>query len=290
MKKSFTIKTIILGVLIVFFTGTYLHAQIPPTGSQKENNQTTNVQEKPAEPKVEGSQYQTPDPPQPKVTRKELMKQVALDILQVLLTPRDKTPKQRLRGDDINLCNILNYKGPCKFYQFTNSDFPSFDNSCGQAAMASAIWYVDKKRALFTEERQLSASVWNTAPPKITLGNLYRLQPSLGTDWRQLNYGLDQYKKYGIQYAWVEGIPEIKKYLAMELPVMIMLDCGTLPQFNYKWWTGHWVTAFGYDANYIYVSNFKDNRMTWKELEDAYKKGTLAIGHGTSGKACVVWK
>jgi hypothetical protein len=289
MKKSFTIKSIMLGLLIIFFTISNLHAQITPADPQKENNQTADVQEKPAEPKVEGSPYQTPDPPQPKVTRKELMRQVALDILQVLLTPRDKTPKQRLRGDEINLCNIPNYKGRCGFYQFTNSDFPSSNNSCGQAAMATAMWAVGIK-SVFPTDKQLASSVWRTAPPKITLGNLIQLQPSLGSDWRQLNYGLDQYKKYGIQYAWINGVTEIKKYLSMQLPVIIMLDCGTLPQFDYKWWTGHWVTALAYDANYIYVSNFKDNKMTWKQLEDGYKNGTLAIGHGTSGRACVVWK
>ncbi len=289
MKKIFPIKTIMLGILITFFAGSDLYAQIPSTVPQKDNNQATNVQDKPAEPKVEGSPYQAPDPPEPKVTRKELMKQVALDILHVLLTPRDKTPKQRLRGDEIDLCNIQNYKGRCGFYQFTNSDFPSVNNSSGEAAMATAMWAVGIKSA-FPTDKQLASSVWRTTPPKITLGNLIQLQSSLGIDWKQLNYGLDQYKKDAIEYAWIDGIPEIKKYLAMQLPVIIMLDGGTLPQFDYKWWTGHWVTAFAYDANYIYVSNFKDNRMTWKQLEDAYKIGTLAVGHGTSGKACVVWK
>ena len=282
MIKTLKLKTLIFLLLCSMLIPLQMYAQqpVPPT------DQTV----QPATPTVEGSAYQTPDPPQPKVTRRELMRQVALDILQVLLTPRDRTPKQRLRGDDIpSLCGNASYKGRCSIYEFTNSDFPSLNNSCAQAAMATALWTVGIK-STFSSDKQLASNVWKTAPPKITLGNLLQLQGSLGTDWRQLNYGLDQYKKYGIQYAWVDGIQEIKKYLAMQWPVIIMLDAGTLPQFNYKWWTGHWVTAFAYDANYIYLSNFKDNRMTWKELEDAYKKGTLAVGHGTSGRACVVWK
>lgn len=289
MKKSFTIKTIILGVLIVFFTGTYLHAQIPPLGSQKENNQTTNVQDKPTEPKVDGSQFQMPDPPQPQVTRKELMRQVALGILQVLLTPRDKTPKQRLRGDDINLCGIEGYKGRCTFFQFTNTDFPSSNNSCAQAALATAMW-AEGINSKYSPQTTLAKNVWSSVPPKITLENMLQVQSSLGTDWRALSAGLDHYSKDGIKYAWVEGIPEIKKYLNMNLPVIIMLDAGTLPQFNNKWWSGHWVTAFAYDSQNIYVSNFPNNKMTWKQLEDAYKNGTLAVGHGTSGRACVVYK
>ncbi len=280
MKKSSIFKIVILiGLIVSFFVPVFIYAQSTPN-----TGDTTSQQ-----PKVEGSQFQMPDPPQPKVTRKELMRQVALNILQVLLTPRDKTPRQRLRGDDINLCGIKGYKGRCNFYQFTNTDFPGTSNSCAQAALATAMWAVGINNK-YPSQAVLTKNVWAYVPPKITLGNMVQVQGSLGTDWRELNKGLDHYSKDGIKYAWVEGIPEIKKYLDMEKPVIIMLDAGTLPQFNYKWWAGHWVTAFAYDSKYIYVSNFPENKMTWGELENAYKKGTLAIGHGTSGKACVVFK
>ena len=280
MKKSSIHKIVILiGLIVSFFVPVFIYAQATPN-----NGDTTSQQ-----PKVDGSQFQMPDPPQPKATRNELMRQVALDILQVLLTPRDKTPRQRLRGEEINLCGIQGYKGRCNIYQFTNTDFPGTSNSCAQAALATAMWAVGINNK-YPSQAVLTKNVWANVPPKITLGNMVQVQGSLGTDWRELNKGLDHYSKDGIKYAWVEGIPGIKKYLDMEKPVIIMLDAGTLPQFNYKWWAGHWVTAFAYDSKYIYVSNFPENRMTWGELENAYKKGTLAIGHGTSGKACVVFK
>ena len=120
---------------------------------------------------------------------------------------------------------------------------------------------------------------------------MQQVSNTLGTDWKQVNQGLDKLgKEYGIQYAWIEGIPEIKKYLSMQLPVMVMLDAGALPELNNKWWVGHWVTAFAYDNNYVYVTNFPNNRMTWSEFDAAFKKGKLAVGHGTDDKAVVVWK
>jgi hypothetical protein len=244
----------------------------------------------PAEPTIQGRPYQEPNYPEPKVSKKELYMQVGLNILQVLLESRQKPPQQRQRGEDISAtgCGGTSYRGRCSIFQFTNFDFPSTGNTCGQAAIATALWTVGL--TYNNNDKALAKSVYDYAPPKITLGNMIQLQPSLGTDWRQINYGLDGYKRQGIKYTWIDGEAEIKKYLAMKWPVIIMLDTGTLPQYNYQWWTGHWVVAFGYDRNNIYVSNFPDYRMSWAQLDDAFRKGTLAVGHGTSGRAAVVWK
>lgn len=246
----------------------------------------------PAEPKVEGKNYEAPQEQPPQITRKELLMQVGLDILKVLMTPRSK-PKERQRGETVSLTEctkFAGYKGKCTIYQYNNTDFPANNNSSAQAAIASALYAVGFKEK-FSDTKQLAARVWEVAPPKITLKNMQLVKGTLGTDWKQVNHGLDKLgKQYNIQYAWVEGVPEIKKFLAMELPVLVMLDAGVLPQLKNQWWAGHWVTAFAYDKNYIYVTNFPDNRMTWAQFDAAFKKGKLAIGHGTDGKAAVVWK
>lgn len=263
---------------------------IPPPPSKEEVPQ--NTQPPPAEPKVEGKNYEMPQEQPPQVTRKELLMQVGINILQVLMTPRSK-PKQRKRGEDITLseCSeFAGYKGKCNIYQYTNSDFPANNNSSAQAALATALYAVGLKEK-FPDTKQLATTVWKVAPPKITLKNMQQVKSTLGTDWKQVNQGLDKLgKQYGVQYAWIEGVPEIKKYLTMQLPVMVMLDAGSLPQMENKWWVGHWVTAFAYDKDYIYVTNFPDNRMTWSQFDASFKKGKLAIGHGTDGKAAVIWK
>lgn len=247
-------------------------------------------QPKPAEPVVQGTAYQEPNYPQPKVSKAELYTQLAANIMLLIMASKQKPPQQRQRGENVKSigCGNSSYRGRCEIFQFTNYDFPSTGNTCGQAAMATAMWTVGLTHN--NNSKSLAKSIFDYAPPKITLGNMIELRGTLGTDWRQINYGLDGFKGQGIKYTWVNGEAEIKKYLAMNLPVMIMLDTGTLPQYKYQWWTGHWVTAFGYDTNYIYVSNFPDNRMTWAQLNDAFRKGTLAVGHGTSGRAAVIWK
>jgi hypothetical protein len=246
----------------------------------------------PADPRVQGRPYEMPSQQPPKVTRQELLQEVAIGILKVLMTPRDKPKQKRQRGEMVTpaFCKeFVNYKGKCTFYQYTNKDFPSTNNSSAQAALASALYSIGLNKS-FSSPKDLAKNVWQTAPPKVTLSNIARLKETLGTDWRQLNVSLDKYQKSGIKYTWIEGTSEIKKYLSMQLPVMIMLDAGTLPQFENKWWSAQWVTAFAYEKDYIYVSNFPQNRMTWAQLENAYKKGKLAVGHGTAGKAVVIWK
>ena len=208
------------------------------------------------------------------------------------MTPRSK-PKQNTRGEDITLSEctgFANYKGTCTIYQFTNNDFPANNNTSAQAALATAFYAAGLKQK-FADPKQLAAKVWAIAPPKIILPNMAQLKNTMGTDWKQVNIGLDKFEKqYAMHYAWIEGIPEIKKYLAMKLPVMMMLDAGPLWEFQNKWWIGHWVTAFAYDKDYIYVTNFPNNRITWSEFDAAFRKGKLAVGHGTDGKAVVVWK
>lgn len=233
-----------------------------------------------AAPRIGGKTFQMPALAEPKMSKEDFEKFVQSNLTKVLSpAPKDQPPAggSRSRGGDVVApgCSgaqsflATGFRGRCSVYQFTNADFPQTNNSCGQAAIATAMWTIglDKK---YASDAEFAKSLWAYAPPKITLGNLIQLKDNLGTDWRQINYALDEYGKlYGVKYTWATGETEIKKYLAMNLPVVIMLNVGTLPQFNYKWWAGHWVTAFGYDANYIYVSNFPSNR---NDLETARRR------------------
>lgn len=285
-------RSLLILLLMGLFLAARVDAQVPtsPSTDPPVEKPPATPEPAPAAPVVQGTAYREPNYPQPSVSKAELYAQLAANITMLILASRQKPPQQRQRGENIKSsgCGGSSFRGRCEIFQFTNYDFPSTGNTCGQAAMATAMWTAGLTHN--NNPKSLAKSIYDFAPPKITLGNMIELKGTLGTDWRQINYGLDGFKGQGIKYTWINGEAEIKKYLGMNWPVMIMLDTGTLSQYNYQWWTGHWVTAFGYDANYIYVSNFPNNRMTWAQLNDAFRKGTLAVGHGTSGRAAVVWK
>ena len=294
-QKTFAMTAVIFALWFsIACAPTRICAQNDPPPVEPPKDEEMTDAKKPAEPeksapKVEGKPFEMPEYPQPKTSKKELYTQVGLNILQLVIANMQKPPKPRQRGNNVDAvgCGGASYRGKCKIYQFVNDDFQT-ENTCGQAAMATAMWNLGL--TYNNNPAALAKSIYDYAPPKITLANLYQLQGNLGTDWRQFNYGMDGFKSQGIKYTWITGEAEIKKYLAMGFPVVIMLDVGTLPQYQYKWWYGHWVTAFGYDHSNIYVSNFPNNRMTWAQLDDSFRKGTLAVGHGTSGRAAVVWK
>ncbi|TCJ12653.1 hypothetical protein EPD60_15420 [Flaviaesturariibacter flavus] len=190
-------------------------------------------------------------------------------------------------------CGTSGYNGICAITEFTNDDFPVRNTTCGQAAAVTAMWHAGLG-ASYGDPKALAKSFYGYAPPKITVGGLVEAKGSLGTDWRQINYGLDGYKSQGIRYNWQKGIDALKNELRKNVPCLFMLDTGTLPQYGYKWFTGHWVVAYGYDSKYVYVTNFPDNKMTWDELKKAWggvwNEGNLAKAHGTAEMFAAVWK
>jgi hypothetical protein len=117
---------------------------------------------------------------------------------------------------------------------------------------------------------------------------------SLGTDWRQLEYGLNKYSGKGIRYNWQKGKSALQNELRKGNPALIMLDMGTLRP--YPWGVGHWVVAYGYDDTHVYVTNLRNrgNKISWEQLNKAWggssTEGTIAKLHGKAEMFATVWK
>lgn len=194
-------------------------------------------------------------------------------------------PKTRTRGNDIS-------GGGRSVFQFTNWDFPVTGTTCGQAAAATAMWNVGLKQTWNNNASDFARQLYNYAPPKITIGGVVNLGSSLGTDWRQMSYAFDGYKKYGIKYGWFKGRDLLNKYIDMGLPCIIMMDMGVFGAN--LWGRGHWVVAYGRDNNGYYVTNNSSNYLSWNDLNRAWggvwNEGHLAKAHGTGEMFCVVWK
>lgn len=187
-------------------------------------------------------------------------------------------------------CGVNGYNGLCSIGEFTNDDFPVRKTTCGQAALVTALWQAGLSSVY--QPKELVKSLYEYAPPNVSVAGLN--SDWFGSDWHRINYGLDGYKSQGINYNWQKGIPALQNELRKKVPCMIMLDTGTLKEYSYAWLTGHWVVAYGYDANYLYVTNFPDNRMTWDQLKKAWggvwNEGHIAKLHGTAEMFAAVWK
>ena len=197
-------------------------------------------------------------------------------------------PKRRTRGDEFTRANRT-------IYQFTNWDFPSTGNTCGQAAVATAMW--NRGVTLNLAPAEFAKQLYRYAPPKISIPGLPA--NTVGTDWHQVEYALNGYKKYGIQYTWKKGRTELNNYIDAGYPCIIMIDMGVFGRN--LWGVGHWIVAFARDANGYYVTNWdpkwnnnRDNYVSWTDLNRAWggvwNEGQMAKLHGTAEMFCAVWK
>lgn len=242
------------------------------------------------EPKIEGSPYKEINYESVGKTKKEEDRKKIEKQAKKGPAPRSsaKAPKTRTRGDLT--------KGDRTIYQFTNHDFTATHNTCGQAAVATALWNRGLNEVWKGNAADFAKSVYNYAPPKITVPNVG--SSGVGTDWRQVSYALDGYKRYGIQYGWFKGKALLDKYIDMGLPCIIMLDMGIFGAN--MWGSGHWVVAFGRNSLGYHVTNWDSKWngryyfVPWSELNRAWggvwNEGQLAKVHGTAEMFCVVWK
>ncbi len=215
-----------------------------------------------------------------------------------------KAPTARTRGDQVYNCGNASFKGKCTMYGFTNYDITTDwflkDRTCGQAALATAIWdqgYPVVQNTFKYNPAAFAKEILRVAPPKITLGGWLPVNAAVGTDWRQFNYGLDQYKAYGIKYAWIRGEAEVQNQIAAGRVVAVMIDLGTLSASRYPMHSGaHWVVMYGFDNDKYYVTNFDGNVLYRSDLRDAWgmspnnNVGVYAKGHGTAGMGVVIYK
>lgn len=191
-------------------------------------------------------------------------------------------------------CTNNGYYGICQIAEFKNPEFPILETTCGQAAAVTALWHVGLN-AVYGKPGELVKSFYDYAPPKITIPKVLEVSYSLGTDWRQMEYGLNGYSGQGIRYNWQKGKAALQNELRKGNPCLIMIDMGTLPPYNWQS-GGHWVVAYGYDNGSVYVTNLANlnNKMSWDQLHKAWggalTEGTLAKLHGKNEQFITVWK
>lgn len=143
--------------------------------------------------------------------------------------------------------------------------------SCGQAAAATV-------RRLW---KAASANDFSDAPVR----NLYNRFPAdgylgiAGTSWQRMRSMLQD---GGLSVQFIKGENDLKNSVANGKPVIVMLDVGKFPEWNYQW-GGHWVVVYGYTNSRVYLSNWKGgNSTTWENFRTGWKNNVIVNGGGMS--------
>lgn len=165
------------------------------------------------------------------------------------------------------------YKGLAAIFGYRNQDGQKQNTNCGQAAACTMLTY----RGKFTKD----TTVPN--PNMLTLEASYPPDNAgglLGTSRKQIEA---IFKAYDLKVATVSGQADLKTAIQNNKPVVVMTSVTyqSLPVFRTpsvsmfgvtipsistpkEIPTAHWMVAYGYDDNKIYLTNY--GAMTWEEF------------------------
>jgi hypothetical protein len=199
-----------------------------------------------------------------------------------------KEPAARTRGGDVRKqCGVGDYKGVCKdMWQFDNFDFPSTNNTCGQAAAATIITHWYDKRGDDAFKKGVASFLYNNYGPNNAFG-------MFGTSWQQVVNSVAV--GYKMNWRKVTGESDLRAELNKGIPVIVIVDSERLRQKGYDYpratvgIAAHYIVVYGYDSGFYYVSNHPGN---WVRRNDFLESWNTWI-HGPidgGNRGYVFWK
>src|SRR5436305_8164743 len=147
-------------------------------------------------------------------------------------------------------CPFAEYLGLASVFEFTNWDGAYTRFNCGQAAACTYLTHLGKLDSASEVMRVIEA----THPPD-NLGG-YR-----GTSRRRVERIC---RTHGVLLDEIAGEGELRAQLSEQRPVIVMLQVSGPRVFGYPVPLGHWVAAYGFDREHIYLTNW--GRMTWADF------------------------
>lgn len=161
---------------------------------------------------------------------------------------------EMLFGDD-----EANYRGLPRLYGYVNDDGERFRTNCGQAAIATFLTHHGILPLDAANAAAIMARIEATHPPNILFGRF-------GTSRRQIERAC---RAFGCPVREVVGETALRAELDRKNPVFIMLGMPGGKFAGITWPSGHWMIAYGYDADDVFLSNY--GRMTWAEFRKGWR-------------------
>lgn len=144
------------------------------------------------------------------------------------------------------------YQGLPGLVEFTNDDGQLCRVNCGQAAAATLLHFRD-----------------GSASPNSWMACLERDHPPdnlggwLGTSRRRIERAL---RCRGYHPSIVRGEEGLKNALILKEPVIVTMQLSAGKFWRFDIPSAHWMVAFGFDREHLYLTNWWDNRITWVEF------------------------
>lgn len=145
------------------------------------------------------------------------------------------------------------YVGLDEFFEFTNWDGKWTPFNCGQAAACTLLHYEESLDPA-AEPAELMRTIEKAHPPD-----------NLGGWFGTSRYCVERIcRAHGVKLREIRGEDAFREQLTAGRPVIVML--GVPGKKLWKWHlpAGHWMVAYGFDGEYVYLSN--KGRMTWDEF------------------------
>lgn len=150
------------------------------------------------------------------------------------------------------------YCGRPSLFGYVNSDGHLRATNCGLAAAATLLTNlgnmvpVEASDGTNTNMQTLEAGY----PPNILFG-------LAGTSRGRVERILDA---FGCEAMEVDGEPALRAWLEQKEPVAVMLQFPGRTVMGVTMPAGHWMVAYGCDAEKVYLTNYHDDGMTWDEF------------------------
>lgn len=152
------------------------------------------------------------------------------------------------------------YHGIPSIFEYINQDGKHQQRNCGQAATATFLQYHGRIGDALVMAHKAMEIVESAFPPDIFFG-------LFGTSRRQVERSC---KQYGLELQEILGKDSLRAALSAQQPVMVMLGVSGGKFWRWNLPSGHWMVAYGYDEDNVYLTNW--GYMTWTEFENGWNK------------------
>ncbi len=144
-------------------------------------------------------------------------------------------------------------------FEYTNADGRLARTNCGQAAAATILTHHGKLPDA-AEAPEVMVALERDYPPDQLFG-------LFGTGRRQVERICQENH---LPLREIQGEEELRLCLRQRRPVVVMLGVSAGQLFHrFDLPGGHWMVAFGYDADRIYLSNW--GAMTWDDFSRGWR-------------------